>query len=341
MLEIMTGVTLMFLLIFAGVMLREPRSLWSGVWFFLLMLDLAVLSVVTAAVYRDWLSENRIVIWLLTGLVLIAGLTVLAFPLFLLVMFIVEGVKLVRREGLSPSNLLSLLFALLWFGFIFIWPAVGTMQQGSLGLAVYFIVSFSAVYMLALMAMFVLSALLNLVHIRKRRRLDYIVVLGSGLDGSRVTPLLAARIDRGIQLLKYNPKARLILSGGQGPGEDLPEGEAMAAYAIEHGVPAERVIVERESSDTEENLRFSRRLMEGKRPRIAIATTAYHVFRALILAKRQGIRCVGFGAKTKWYFTLNATLREFAGYVSLTRKKHMIVLGTFAGLMLLIYVLTI
>ena len=340
MLEIMSGATLTLLIIFGAVMLREPRSLWSGVLCFLLVLVLAVFSVVIAAVYSSWLSKHEIVVWLLLALTLIAGLLVLAFPLFLLVMFIVEGVKIVRREGLSPSNLLSLIFAALWFGFIFIWPVVGTMQQGTLGLILYVIVSFSAVYMLALMAMFVLSALLNLTHLGRRRRLDYIVVLGAGLDGSRITPLLAARIDRGIQLLRYNPKARLILSGGQGPGEDLPEGEAMAAYAIERGVEPGRVIIERESVNTEENLRFSRRLMVGRRPRIAIVTTAYHVFRSLILAKHQGIRCIGFGARTKWYFTLNATLREFAGYLSLTRKKHIAVLGTFAVLMLILYGLT-
>ena len=100
--------------------------------------------------------------------------------------------------------------------------------------------SFTVAYLLFLMAMYALSALLNLVHLRKRRKLDYIVVLGCGLNGSQVTPLLAGRIDRGIQLLRYNPNAKLILSGGQGPGEDVPEGVAMAAYAKEHGVEPER-----------------------------------------------------------------------------------------------------
>lgn len=340
MLEVTSAIFLVFLGVFSFVMLREPRSLWSGVWFFMLMVSLAVLALVTVAVCSGWLSEHRWTIWVLMALAILAGLLVLALPLFLFVMFLVEGVKVVRREGMSPSNMLSLGFAVLWFGFIFIWPIVGTWQTGSLGLALYIIASFSAVYLLSLMAMFVLSALLNLVHLRKRRRLDYIVVLGSGLDGSRVTPLLAGRIDRGIGLLEHNPKARLILSGGQGPGEDLPEGEAMAAYALERGVEPGRVLVERESANTEENLRFSRRIMEGKRPRIAVVTTAYHVFRALILAKKQGIRCVGFGAKTKWYFTLNATLREFAGYLSLTRKRHILTVGIFAALVMLLYLIS-
>lgn len=59
------------------------------------------------------------------------------------------------------------------------------------------------------------------------------MVLGCGIAGEKVTPLLAARVDRGIALLRCNPKAVLIMSGGQGPGEKIPESEAMADYAIE------------------------------------------------------------------------------------------------------------
>ena len=66
--------------------------------------------------------------------------------------------------------------------------------------------------------------------------------------------------------------------------------------------------------------------------KIIIVTTAYHVFRALILARQQEIPCVGFGAKTKWYFTLNALIREFAGYLRLTWKRHAVVIGIAAGI---------
>lgn len=108
--------------------------------------------------------------------------------------------------------------------------------------------------------------------------MDYIIVLGAGIKGKKVTPLLAGRIERGIELLKY--------------------------------------------ISTEENLQFSKELISGKNPKITLVTTSYHVFRALILARKQGIKCVGFGSKTKWYFTLNALIREFIGYLSLNCKKH-------------------
>ena len=168
-----------------------------------------------------------------------------------------------------------------------------------------------AVYVLSLLAMYSLSAVLDLFHLKKKRNADYIVVLGAGIIGDKVTPLLAARIEKGIELLRYNPNTVLIMSGGQGSGEDIPE----------------KIIMEQKSVSTQENLRFSRELMNKQKPQIIIVTTAYHVFRALILAKQQGIRCVGFGAKTKWYFTLNAFIREFVGYFKLTWKKHIIVIG--------------
>lgn len=74
--------------------------------------------------------------------------------------------------------------------------------------------------------------------------------------------------------------------------------------------------------------------MEKQKPKIIIVTTAYHVFRALILARKQGMKCVGFGAKTKWYFTLNAFIREFIGYLSLTWKMHVFVIVAMAVLII-------
>ena len=112
----------------------------------------------------------------------------------------------------------------------------------------------------------------------------------------------------------------------KGKGEDIPEGEAMARYAINKGIDESKIIIEDKSTNTKENLLFSSKLMIKESPRVGLVTTSYHVFRALILAKDLGIRCIGFGSVTKWYFTLNALIREFIGYLSMTWKKHVIVI---------------
>lgn len=313
--------------IFAGIMVFEPRTLWSGVSFLGMMMFLALSLFITIQKYSDWLLINDAIIWcLILAFFLVAG-ALLAFPLIAIITFFIEGIKIIRHEGLRSANLLSMLFSILLCTYMVIWPKVGHLEKSTFSTALYVIISLSALYVLALMVIYALSAILNLIHLRKRRNADYIVVLGCSVFGDRVTPLLAARIDKGIELLNYNPDAVLIMSGGQGPGEDVPEGEAMATYAVNKGIDTQKIVVERESVSTRENLMFSRALMEKEKPCIVLVTTAYHVFRALILARHQGIKCVGFGSRTKWYFTLNAIIREFVGYLRLTWKIHAFVIA--------------
>lgn len=318
--------------IFARIMVREPRTLWSGVSFFFMMICLSISLFFILSEYSRWLAAHDVVIGILILLFVLAIGCMLMFPAALIVMFFIEGIKVIKHEGVKPSNLLSMLFSILLYVYLSVWPMIGNLRKNTLSTMLYVIISFSAVYVLSLMAMYSLSAILNLIHLKKNRNADYIVVLGSGIIGKKVTPLLAARIERGMELLYSNPNAVLIMSGGQGPGEDIPESVAMAAYAVGKGVDAERIIMEQKSVSTEENLLFSRKLMDKEAPKIVIVTTAYHVFRALILAKQQGLKCVGFGAKTKWYFTLNALIREFVGYLRLTWKKHALVIGIVASI---------
>lgn len=326
---------LIALFIFVGIMLHDARTLWSGVSFFWLLVWSALMIFFIFSEYADQLAANRIITGILIILFILAAGSLIAFPAVLILVFFVEGIRVIRHEGIKPANLLSLVFSVLLCGYLAVWPMVGNLKKNTPGTMLYAIVSFSTVYGLSLLAIYSLSAILNLVHLKKRRNADYIIVLGCGLMGDRVTPLLAARIDKGISLLRYNPEAVLILSGGQGPGEEMTESEAMAKYAIGQGVDETRIIQEQESVTTQENLRFSRKLMEGQHPRVIIVTTAYHVFRALLLARREGIRCVGFGAKTRWYFTLNALLREFIGYLWMTWKRHALVVGVVAGIIMI------
>lgn len=305
---------------FAWVMLREPRSLRSGASLLGALLCWAVTVFFLLSEYADRLVEHDLLMNLLVALFLLTAGCALAFPVVSIITLFIEGVKVIRHEGLRPTNLLTMLFSVLLCLYLTVWPVIGGLEKGRLGTRLYVFITLSAVYALALLAVYLLSAALNLFHWKKSRGVDYIIVLGAGLIGARVTPLLAARIDKGIELLRCNPDAKLILSGGQGPGEEIAEGEAMARYAEQQGVGPEKILVEDRSTSTEENLLFSQALMEGDR--VIVVTTAYHVFRALLLAKRQGLQCVGFGAKTKWYFTLNALIREFAGYLRLTWKRH-------------------
>ena len=75
--------------------------------------------------------------------------------------------------------------------------------------------------------------------------LDYIIVLGAQVRGDRVSIALADRLRAAQRYLEENPRTRAVLSGGQGPGENLSEAQAMYDWLTENGIDGGRLIMER------------------------------------------------------------------------------------------------
>lgn len=236
------------------------------------------------------------------------------------------GVVVVRREGRSPGNLLSLvavlgvlvLVVLLVLGWLWRWDWLLVVVAA--GLAV-------TAHVALLLGAFVLY---GAVYARRPPApgMDAVVVLGSRVYGDRVPPLLAARIDRGLQVLATETdegrEPLLVLSGGQGPDETAPEGAVMARYAVRAGAPRQLVRVEDRSRSTEENLRFSRDLLveEGRGTSLVVTTNDYHAFRAAIIARELGLDAQVVGAPTARYYFPSAVLREFLGVLARTPVLH-------------------
>ncbi|XJS11632.1 YdcF family protein [Aerococcaceae bacterium WGS1372] len=147
--------------------------------------------------------------------------------------------------------------------------------------------------------------------------LDYLIVLGAGLKGTEVQRLLASRINKAIQLFNHNNNLTIIMSGGQGPDEDIAEGIAMAHYARYAGVPSSAILMEVISTNTHENIRNSMQLIQSSSPKIGIVTTYYHTLRAYIVAKELGVDAIIFGSKStkSVLFVLRAYAREIAAYL--------------------------
>ena len=96
---------------------------------------------------------------------------------------------------------------------------------------------------------------------KARENLDYIIVLGAHVDGTRMTLALLERTRRALLYLEENPGTRAVLSGGKGDGEQISEAEAMYRYLTEHGVDGGRLIREERSTNTKENLDYSLELI--------------------------------------------------------------------------------
>ena len=146
---------------------------------------------------------------------------------------------------------------------------------------------------------------------------DYIIVLGAGVNGNVPSLSLQERIRAAYDYLTANPDTAAILSGGQGPGEEITEAACMYRELTAMGIDGSRLLLEEKSTSTMENLTFSMELVQAQQgirlQRVGIVSSEYHQFRAGLFAKELGLEAVGIPAKTTW-FTLrwNYYLREIA-----------------------------
>lgn len=311
------------------IMIVERRSVSNGFMLLLSAILLGIFMFLQASADPEWFSEHLLFhIFLDLELILLCVMLIL-YPLVLGAVFLFGGVIMIKKEGFRFRNILSAGLAVMLLIFDLVMPVLFDVSKPGPITYLYWYMTLISLYFIFQLASFGLAGLLNMIHIRKDQKLDYVVVLGCAVRGETLTPLLKARVDRGIKAYRDNPGAKLILSGGQGPDEPVPEGRAMAKYATEQGVPGDDVISEERSKNTEENLKFSRELMDGERPRFAIVTNSYHVMRSLLIARRLKLPCIGYGARTRLYFALNAFLREYAAYFRDSRVKriaHLLIL---------------
>ena len=256
-----------------------------------------------------------------------------------------SNIELIRHEGKRPVNFLGILLSVMLVGgalFLFISNYYVSGSQREVMIHELFANLFATFY-IYFECMLIGAIIANIIVVRyePEKDKDYLIVLGCGLreDGTP-TPLLAGRVERALKFyreqIEQTGKAPIfVTSGGQGPNEVISESAAMKDYLLEKGVPEEHILQEDRSTSTYENMLFSKEVIQtdGNRGKIAYATTNYHVFRSGLMARRVGMRAVGMGAKTKWYFWPNATVREFVGILTEHRLKQAIILGS----MILLY----
>ena len=253
----------------------------------------------------------------------------------------VSNIWLLRHEGYRPVNALGIAFSVVWFIGICIVMRVGVFGATSStdpdmfdyisSILVYVIIYFECLLLSTAVCAFLASR-----HTPPLDR-DYIIILGCCIrkDGT-LTPLLKGRVDSALQFEKrqYQQKAKhavFVPSGGQGSDECISEGEAMERYLKEQGIPAEQILREDKSTNTFENMKFSKEVIENadkdfEKKKIAFSTTNYHVFRGYILSKKNKFDAQGISAKTKWYFFPNAFLREFIGLLVGRLAYHIVFL---------------
>jgi uncharacterized SAM-binding protein YcdF (DUF218 family) len=144
---------------------------------------------------------------------------------------------------------------------------------------------------------------------------DTIIVLGAKILGQDPSLMLRLRLDEAIKLYEAGYAPTIIVSGAQGPDESISEAASMKAYLLNHGIPAERILLEDQSFNTYQNLANSHKIMQVNSLRTAvIVSNASHIRRSLLLAQNLGIQATGSPAPmaSNPYLTTKQYVREGA-----------------------------
>lgn len=229
-------------------------------------------------------------------------------PVILLVSF---GICLYGIPGFSFSSYLCFGVA----GLCLCYWLLALLKHRNMRLATCLRRTLTILLCLGLLAAGVTGILIGSAGAEEDRPCDYLIVLGAGVNGTVPSLILSNRLNAALTYLQTHPDTICVVSGGQGPGEDITEADCMADWLIGNGIDPQQIWREDKSTSTRENIAFSLDLIEektGNRPTQAgILSNEFHLFRAGMEARRQGLESIGIPAKTSWLsLRINYFLRE-------------------------------
>jgi uncharacterized SAM-binding protein YcdF (DUF218 family) len=127
-------------------------------------------------------------------------------------------------------------------------------------------------------------------YIDETQTADAIVVFGAAEYAGRPSPVLKARLDRGLELYRRGLAPLVIVTGGRGKDPNFSEGTVGRNYLAGKGIPDSALIAETQSDDTNESSERVAAILRanGKKTCLAVSD-AYHMYRIKLMMAEQGI----------------------------------------------------
>jgi len=330
-------ISCIFIIIGGLILLKERRSFFGGMFFAFGGLFLILTLFVVGLIKISEISTNS------SELLTVIFYTL--FPLIFLIVctfFIFNTHTMQTKEGRSVTAKLS---ALLGINLLITVPAffyLLSMGSSKIPLWLFSILLFLLLSDLLFSFLFTCylfySWMYQMIPIKKK--VDYIITLGSGIRSEEVPPLLKSRLDKAIEYYHKNPTAKIVVSGGQGADEPVSEAFAMKKYLLSQQIPDVHILMEDQSTTTFENMAFSKKIIfkdwenKEKAPTILFSTNNYHVLRGALYARKAHLKAEGVGAPTALYFLPTALIREYIAL--LTQYKWFTVSMTLVCLVFII-----
>ncbi|MGN1339042.1 MAG: YdcF family protein [Oscillospiraceae bacterium] len=141
-----------------------------------------------------------------------------------------------------------------------------------------------------------------------------VMILGCQVHGTEPGNEMINRLSTALPLIEANPGVPVVVTGGQGRGEDITEADCMKQWLLAQGVEKERIYTECSSHSTATNFANSAPILQelGISDGIAVVTNDFHQYRADIYARRLGLSVGHYSAATRLLVLPNYLIRELA-----------------------------
>ena len=145
------------------------------------------------------------------------------------------------------------------------------------------------------------------------------VVLGAAVwSKNQPSPILAARVEKALQLLDSNLVGKVQLTGSNAPGE-LSEAEVAYIYALSKDADSSKFIIENMTTSTNEQIHYIRKELLPKETinEVIIISDKFHLVRIEEISKFNNIKiyAVPSDLKLKFEAELYNRLRESIGLI--------------------------
>ena len=152
----------------------------------------------------------------------------------------------------------------------------------------------------------------------RTREVTAVIVLGAGVNGRVPSLTLQTRLEAALAYIEDKADVPIVVTGGQGNGEEITEARCMADWLISHGVSEERIILEEQAKNTRENIDFSLNLLHemgvDTTSNIAVVSNDYHLARAAYLwGPPNMVPVAAHMPAIFWPLTVNYYVREAFG----------------------------
>ncbi len=156
-----------------------------------------------------------------------------------------------------------------------------------------------------------------------------VIVFGCRTYGMTPGRTLSRRLNRAFEILEQNKTAICLVSGGRGPNESIAEAVSMQEYLIKRGITRGRIIMEDQSSNTIENIQYTKRILDEKNLsdyEIIGVSSSYHLPRIRMLAKKMNLSIKTVSAvpadTADAFFTFADTVREYMAWIKAIVLNH-------------------